>query len=184
MIAYAIDGKGRFAMMTRMLKHRPEELLAEGKKLLESGEDSKFAYRVTMVNLLLEDSEMTTARLSELSGVPTRTLNDWVKKADESGFEALRDKKAPGKAARLTAEQLNAIKEAVADDPTKSGYLRWDGKALSDYIEKTFRVTLGVRQCQRLFRKLGFGRIRPQMFPALDAGQDAERETFKKKRET
>ena len=109
MIAYAIDGKGRFAMMTRMLKHGPEELLAEGKKLLESGEDSKFAYRVTMVNLLLEDSEMTIARLSELSGVPTRTLNDWVKKADESGFEALRDKKAPGKAARLTAEQLNIV---------------------------------------------------------------------------
>ena len=90
MIGYAIDGKGRFAMMTRILKHEAEELLAEGKKLLESGEDSKFAYRVTMVNLLLEDSEMTTARLSELSGVPTRTLNDWVKKADESGFEALR----------------------------------------------------------------------------------------------
>ena len=171
-------------MMTRMLKHEPEELLAEGKKLLESGEDSKFAYRVTMVNLLLEDSEMTTARLSELSGVPTRTLNDWVKKADESGFEALRGKKAPGKAARLTAEQLDKIKEAVADDPTKSGYLRWDGKALSDYIEKTFRVTLGVRQCQRLFHKLGFARIRPQTFPALDAEQDEERETFKKKRKT
>ena len=127
-------------MMTRILKHQPEELLAEGKSLLKSGEDSKFAYRVTMVNLLLGDSEMTAARLSELSGVPTRTLNDWVKKADESGFEALRGKKAPGKAARLTAEQLNAVKEAVADDPTKSGYLRWDGKALSDYIEKTFRV--------------------------------------------
>jgi len=167
-------------MMTRMLKHEAEELLAEGKKLLESGEDSKFAYRVTMVNLLLEDSGMTTARLSELSGVPTRTLNDWVKKADESGFEALRGKKAPGKAARLTAEQLDKIKEAVADDPTKSGYLRWDGKALSDYIEKTFQVTLGVRQCQRLFHKLGFARIRPQTFPALDAEQDEERETFKK----
>ena len=86
MIAYAIDGKGRFAMMTRTLKHRPEELLAEGKKLLESREDSKFAYRVTMVNLLLEDSEMTTARLSELSGVPTRTLNDWVKKSGRIGL--------------------------------------------------------------------------------------------------
>ena len=167
-------------MMTRMLKHEAEELLTEGKKLLESGEDSKFAYRVTMVNLLLEDSGMTTARLSELSGIPTRTLNDWVKKADESGFEALRGKKAPGKAARLTAEQLDKIKEAVADAPTKSGYLRWDGKALSDYIEKTFRVTLGVRQCQRLFHKLGFARIRPQTFPALDAEQDEERETFKK----
>ena len=106
-------------MMRRTLKHRPEELLAEGKKLLESGEDSKFAYRVTMVNLLLEDSEMTTARLSEVSGVPTRTLNDW-EKADESGFEAPHGKKAPGKAARLTAEQLNAVKEAVADAPTKS----------------------------------------------------------------
>ena len=64
-------------MMTRMLKHEAEELLAEEKKLLESGEDSKFAYRVTTVNLLLEDSEMTTAGLSELSGGPTRTPDDW-----------------------------------------------------------------------------------------------------------
>ena len=98
--------------MTRMLKRKPEEPeepLAEGKKLLESGEDAKCAYRVTMVNPLLEDSEMTTARLSALSGVPTRTLNDWVKKADESGFEALRGRKAPGKAGRLTAEQLDKI---------------------------------------------------------------------------
>ena len=171
-------------MMTRLLKHEPQELLEEGKKLLKSGKDSKFAYRVTMVNLLLENSEMTTARLSELSGVPVRTLNDWVKKADESGFEALRGKKAPGKAARLTAEQLDKVKEALADDPAKSGYLRWDGKALSDYIEKTFQVTLGVRQCQRLFHRLGFSRIRPQTFPALDAGQDEEREEFKKKRKT
>jgi transposase len=171
-------------MMTRILKHEPKELLEEGKRVLQSGEDSKFAYRVTMVNLLLEDSKMTTARLSELSGVPTRTLNDWVKKADESGFEALRGRKAPGKAARLTAEQLDKVKEAVADDPTKSGYLRWDGKALSDYIEKTFQVTLGVRQCQRLFHKLGFGRIRPQTFPALEEGQDEARKAFKKKRKT
>ena len=37
---------------------------------------------------------MTAAGLSELSGGPTRTLNDWVKKADELGFEALRGKKA------------------------------------------------------------------------------------------
>ena len=109
-----------------------------------------------MVNLLLEDSEITPARLSELSGVPTRTLNDWVKKADERGFEALRDKKTPGKAARLTAEQLDKVKEAIADDPTKSGYLRWDGKSLPAYIENTFQVTLGTRQCQRLFHKFGF----------------------------
>ena len=107
-------------------------------------------------------------------------MNDWVKKADESGFEALRGRKAPGKAPRLTAEQLDKIKEAIADDPTKSGYLCWDGKALPDYIERTFQLTLGARQCQRLFRKLGFARIRPQTFPALDAGENEERKAFKK----
>ena len=43
--------------MTRMLKHEPQELLAVGKEFLKSEEDSKFAYRVTMVNLLPENSE-------------------------------------------------------------------------------------------------------------------------------
>jgi hypothetical protein len=45
----------------------------------------------------------------------------------------------------------------------------WDGKTLSAFISKHFSVELGVRQCQRLFRQLGFGLCKPR--PAM-AGAD------------
>ena len=51
---------------------------------------------------------------------------------------------------------------------------RWDGKTLSAFIQRRFSVDLGVRQCQRLFRQLGF-RLRkprpglPRPHPELEA---------------
>lgn len=171
-------------MMIREFINKPKDLLEEGKRLLQSSNDRVFAYRITMVNLLLTDNGPTTAELSELSGVPTRTLADWVKKADETHFEALRPQPHPGKAPRLSEEQYSQIKLTLTQEPEIYGYQVWDGKALSDYIQKTYGVTLGIRQCQRIFHKLGFSRIRPQVFPALGEEDSEEREAFKKKRKT
>ena len=51
------------------------------------------------------------------------------------------------------------------EDAGLSGHL-WDGKTLSASLQRRFSVGLGVRQCQRLFRQLGF-RLRkpPPMLP-------------------
>jgi transposase len=38
----------------------------------------------------------------------------------------------------------------------------WDGKTLSAWIEKTYGVQMGVRQCQRLFRQLEFRLRKPR----------------------
>ena len=125
-------------MMIREYINDPKELLEEGKTLIQTSDNYTFAYRVTMVNLLLEDNGLTTAKLSELSGIPTRTLTDWVKKADETHFEALYPKAHPGKAKRLTDEQYSVIKETLLKNPEEYGYQVWDGKALSDYIQRSF----------------------------------------------
>lgn len=167
-------------MMLREFINNPEDLLEEGKRIIQSSNDSTFVHRVTMVNLLLS-GKMTTAQLSDITGIPVRTLNDWVKKADETHFEALRPKPHPGRESRLSDEQYELIKEALTHEPEEYGYLVWDGKALSEYIQKTFGIELSVRQCQRIFRKLGFSRIRPQTFPALGEEKSEEREAFKKK---
>ena len=42
----------------------------------------------------------------------------------------------------------------------------WDGKTLSAFIKERFRVDLGVRQCQRLFRQLGFRLRKPRLLIA------------------
>jgi transposase len=38
----------------------------------------------------------------------------------------------------------------------------WDGKALSAWIEREYGISLGVRQCQRMFRRLDFRLRKPR----------------------
>ena len=56
----------------------------------------------------------------------------------------------------------------------------WDGKTLSAWIEKTYEIQLGVRQCQRLFRQLEFRlrKPRPVLAKADPARQKAHKKNF------
>ena len=63
-----------------------------------------------------------------------------------------------------------------------SGLLRgryvWEGKTLSTWIAQQWGVELGVRQCQYLFRQLGFRLRKPR---PLIARADPERQRTHKK---
>ncbi len=54
----------------------------------------------------------------------------------------------------------------------------WDGKTLAAWIAARYRIDLGVRQGQRLFRQLGFRLRKPR--PSL-AHADPERQKAHKK---
>ena len=54
----------------------------------------------------------------------------------------------------------------------------WDGKSLSAFIQDRYAVPLGVRQCQRLFRRLVFRLRKPR---PLVAHADPERQREYKK---
>ena len=158
--------------------HDPKELLEQGKKLVKENSDIKFAYRISMVNLIL--GGMSAKELSMHCGDGETTLMSWVTKVDTDGWDALRAKKQPGKPSKLTAEQLETVKKAILDSPQSYGYSVWDGPSLSAYIKSTFDIDLGVRACQKLFHKLGFSLIRPQTYPSLENPDDNAREEFKK----
>ena len=123
---------------------------------------------------------ITSSQLSGLTGVPTRTLSTWLKKADEEGFESLKAIKQTGRPNKLADDKLAIIKDAIEHSPEDYGYRVWDGPSLSDFILKKFNVTMGVRQCQRLFHKLGFSLIRAQTYPSLGEQNENERNDFKK----
>ena len=38
----------------------------------------------------------------------------------------------------------------------------WDGKTLAEWLLRNWAVELSVRQCQRLFRQLGFRQRKPR----------------------
>lgn len=81
----------------------------------------------------------------------------------------------------FSSDELAQIKSVLeADAPKENGYPVWDGPSLSDYILKTYSVSLCVRQCQRLMHNLGFSLVRPQVFPGKGTEDEQERESLKK----
>lgn len=165
-------------MNNRSFKSDKQALIDEGRQIVSSNDDAKFLRKVTIVNLMLNGASASS--LSPSCGETSRTLTSWMRTVDEKGFEALRPKKQPGRPFRLSPKQKEEIKVVLLSAPEDSGYNVWDGPALSDYIYKTYKITLGVRQCQRLFKELGFSQIRPQAFPSKDHEEDPRRDEFKK----
>lgn len=164
---------------TRKFKHPKEELLEEGKRIIATDRDTKYLFRVTMVNLIL--SGIKPSELSNYCGVEERTLSGWVAKADDEGFESLRAVKQKGRPPKLSDEQKEKIKNAVKKDPSECGYSNWDGPSLSDFILKEFGVEYSVRASQKLFHELGFSLVRPQTYPSLNEPDEEAREAFKEK---
>ena len=118
-----------------------------------------------------EDNNCNT--VSSLFNNSPRSLSNWVHKLNESGdIKLLRDKPKRGRQPKLNSEQLEHIKAILQYPPSKVGLdgNLWDGKTLSYYIEQRFSIKLGVRQCQRLFHKLGFSVKRER--PIADKGDD------------
>ena len=156
----------------------PKELLTQGQVLVRENADIKFAYRVSMVNLIL--SGMSAKELAAYCGDGETTLMSWVTKVDRFGWDALRAKKQPGKPSKLSENQVAIVKEAVMGNPGDHGLKVWDGPSLSKYIKDTFDIDLGVRACQKLLHKMGFSLIRPQMYPSLGNPDNKARDAFKK----
>ena len=156
----------------------PKVLLAQGQALVKENSDIKFAYRVSMVNLLL--GGMSAKELAAHCGDGETTLMSWVTKVDQFGWDALRAKKQPGKPSKLSEDQIALVKVAVMGDPDKHGFKVWDGPSLSKYIKDAFGINLGVRACQKLLHKMGFALIRPQMYPSLGNPDNEARDAFKK----
>ena len=74
----------------------PKELLEQGKQIVSENADNKFVHRVSMVNLML--SGLSSKLLAEFCGDSERTLQTWLKKVDEIGWEALVAVKQAGSA--------------------------------------------------------------------------------------
>lgn len=165
-------------MNTRKYHTDPEILLQQGKDIMTSSDEARFHFKVFAVNMVL--SGCTASQIGTMAGVSKVTVTNWVKTADEQGFDALRSKERPGRPTKLSAEQLSAVDSALQSDPKDFGFKVWDGPSLSSYINATFGTQISVRQCQRLFHDLGYSHIRPQTYPSKGYEDTAERDEFKK----
>jgi transposase len=117
---------------------------------------------------------------ARIGGVGLQIVRDWVVRFNAGGPGGLLDRKAPGQAPRLTAEQLAALARAVEAGPKPylDGVVRWRLGDLAAWLREEFGVSVSETTVSRALKRLGFRVLtaRPQAH-----GQDPEAmEVFKK----
>jgi transposase len=145
--------------MQRLTLQDPKKINRKIDKFLNNDPESKFIFRLCSLKMFMNDPDCTADRLGKLMNTSPRTIANWIHKINEEGdVEVLRDKEKPGRTTRLDEDQLQTLQVNLQQAPRELGIDAnlWDGKALSHHIKKAFGIELQVRQCQRLFRKLGF----------------------------
>jgi transposase len=132
---------------------------------IRRSEESRYDHRLHGVLLVAQG--MTCPEVATLLGDAPRTVQYWVQRFEQEGLAGLAEKERPGRPASLTPEQVDEIGQVLRQVPRTFdlGVNLWDGKTLSAFVKKRYRVQLGVRQCQRLFRQLGFRLRKPR--PAI-----------------
>jgi transposase len=124
--------------------------------------ESRYDHRLHGV--LLVSNGLTCRTVADYLGQDPVTVQRWVRRFNERGFAGLAEGERPGRPARLGERQWTGLQQALRRNPRDLGYAQnlWDGKLLSHHIARQYRVTLGARQCQRAFRRLGFRRRKPR----------------------
>jgi len=145
---------------------------------IRRSEEARYDHRLHGVLLVAQGVSCREA--GRLLGDSPRTVQYWIHRFEQEGLSGLVEGERSGRPTQLDTRQLREIEAVLRKAPDQVGMDThlWDGKTLAAYIERRYRVSLGVRQCQRLFRKLGFRLRKPR--PVI-ARADPERQRAHKK---
>jgi transposase len=145
---------------------------------IRRSEESRYDHRLHGVLLVAQG--MSCPEVSRLLGDSPRTVEYWVRRFEERGLAGLVEGERSGRPRRLKDEQIDEIKLVLRHPPEAVGIASglWDGKGLSAFIEKRYGVTIGVRQCQYMFKSFGFRRRKPR--PLIARANPELQEAYKK----
>jgi transposase len=142
--------------------------------------DSRYDHRLHAVLLVAQG--ISCPEVGRLLGDAPRTVEYWVHRFEEEGLSGLVDLERPGRPSRLGDKQYHEIGEVLRQSPLDVGMGTniWDSKTLSAFIQSRFGIEVGVRQCQRLFRQLGFRmrKLRPVIARADPERQEEHKKNF------
>jgi len=124
--------------------------------------EARYDHRLHAILLVVQG--MSSRQAAQFLGDSPRTVAYWVQRFEAEGLAGLADADRPGRPRRLDQEQIYHIEKVLRKSPLDLGLSvnLWDGKTLSVYVKQQFEIQLGVRQCQRLFRQLGFRLRKPR----------------------
>jgi transposase len=151
--------------------------IAVQEEILRS-EESRYDHRLH--GILLVCSGLSCNEVAKLFGQSPRTVQYWVSRFEDSGFAGLQDTPRPGRPAAMYEGIVKSLGQDLRRSPRELGYTQnlWDGKLLSHHLTQKFSIHLGIRQCQRLFRQLGFLRRKPR--PLIAESDPEAKRKYKK----
>jgi transposase len=146
---------------------------------IRRSDESRYDHRLHGV--LLVAHGISCREAASVLGDAPRTVENWVHRFEKEGLAGLTDAERPGRPSRLSPVQMAEVETALRQSPSEAGVKGggvWDGKTLSRYLEQKFAVELKARQCQRLFRQLGFRLRKPR--PLIAQADPQAQATHKK----
>lgn len=156
-----------------------EEMILALQDEIRRSPEARYDHRLHGVLLVAQG--LSCREVARRLGDAPRTVENWVHRFEQDGFAGLADGEREGRPSRLNAKQRAQVDAALRRSPAHYGLPAqlWDGPLLSSFLKKQFGVNLRVRQCQRLFRRLGFRRRtpRPEVGQADPAAQAAVKKT-------
>lgn len=165
--------------MRKLDIENPESALLAIQEEIRRSDEAKYDHRLH--GLLLVANGQSCRQAAGLLGENPRTVQRWVRTYERDGLGGLRDGARSGRPPLLDDEQRAALESDLRDRPDSFGLVGhlWDGPLLREHLRRSYGVRMGVRQCQRLFRQMGFRLRKPR--PQVAGAADPERsEAFKK----
>lgn len=164
--------------MKRLVIKEPHLMQIAIQQEIERSEESRYDHKLHGVLLVVNGYD--SYEVGRMFGQNPTTIQRWVRKFNESGFSGLRDAARPGRPASLSEKQWGEMEKDVRRSPTDFNFTQsfWDGKLLSAHLRKKYKVEIGVRQCQRLFKTMGFRLRKPR--PVIAKANPLLQKAFKK----
>jgi transposase len=129
---------------------------------IDRSEEARYDHRLH--GLLLVASGRSCTEVGTLFGEYATTVQRWVRRFEQNGFSGLRDGERSGRPRALGDTHWGRIEADLRKTPREFGFEAglWDGPLLSEHLRRKYRVKLGVRQCQRMFRQMDFRLRKPR----------------------
>ena len=147
---------------------------------ISRSDESRYDHRLHGVLLVCQGHSCYT--VGEWLGEHATTIERWVHRFEQRGFSGLREGQREGRPRRLDQKTWEKVECDLCCHPRDLSYNQnlWDGKLLAHHLRQKYQVNLGTRQCQRLFRSMGFRRRKPR--PLIAQADPVAQAAFKKTR--
>lgn len=122
----------------------------------EIGRNDESRYYHRLHGLLLLAAGHSCRQVAALFGEDDTTVQRWVRRFSLGGLSALREGERSGRPPALDQALWTRLEADLRSRPSDFGFAaaNWDGPTLSKLLHFHYGVELGVRQCQRICRRM------------------------------